>query len=78
MLDNIYKMVAENLVSNDEKGPQGETDSPSRYAVEKAYRNSHRWREDPRVNVSISIMGLKIMTKIAFIFDQGQNKNKHC
>lgn len=45
-------MVAEDLVSNDEKGPQGETDSSARHTVEKAYRNGHRWREDARVNVS--------------------------
>lgn len=46
-------MVAEGLVSNnDKKGPQGETESPARHTVEKAYRNGHRWKEDLRVNVS--------------------------
>lgn len=53
MLDNIYKMVAEDLVSNDEKGQKGETDTSTRHNIlEKAYRNGHRWQEDPRVNVS--------------------------
>ena len=53
MLDNIYKMVAEDLVSNEEKGPQGETDTSTRHNTgEKAYSNGHRWQEDPRVNVS--------------------------
>ena len=59
MLDNIYKMVAESLVSKADTGARGETQSPNRHTLDRAYRNGHRWQEHPSINVS-SVIAVSI------------------
>jgi len=46
-------MVSKDL--GEEKKTKGESqNSDQAFAVDKAYRNSYRWKDHPRVNVSVN------------------------
>lgn len=56
LLDSVYKMVSEEIQDGRDV-VKGEHDAINKvHTLEKAYRNSHRWREHLKVNHSVLLM----------------------